>query len=110
MIQALDMPDLASLWNSIGPLLGGASSRSVEDRNSRPEDSAFQQDSEDFPVLVAMYANNRPRYLQQVLQGLKRARGVEKILLVVSLDSSYAAPMAVLETVDFCRMRVLCVQ
>ena len=70
MIQAIDMPDLASLWNSIGPLLGGASSRSVEDRNSRPEDSAFQQDSEDFPVLVAMYANNRPRYLQQVLQGL----------------------------------------
>ena len=27
MIQAIDMPDLASLWNSIGPLLGGASSR-----------------------------------------------------------------------------------
>jgi hypothetical protein len=107
MLQALDMPDLARLWNSIGPLLGGASSRSVEDRNSRPEDSAFQQDSEEFPVLVAIYANNRPRYLQQVLQGLKRARGVEKILLVVSLNSSYAAPMAVLETDDFCRMRVL---
>jgi len=31
---------------------------------------------------------------------------VEKVFLIVSLDSSYAAPMDLLETVDFCRMRV----
>ena len=31
---------------------------------------------------------------------------MEKVFLIVSLDSSYAAPMDLLEAVDFCRMRV----
>jgi len=38
---------------------------------------------------------------------MKCAHRVEKILLVLSLDSSYDAPMAVLETDDFCRILVL---
>ena len=80
MLHALDMPNLAKLWNRVGPLLGKEKNgdgglRELSLRNHRQswpgvvsEDrmTVSQEDLKDFPILVAIYANNRPHYLKQV--------------------------------------------
>ena len=57
----------------------------VEDKNSRPKDFAFQQDSEEFLVLVAIYANNPPLYLQQVLHEVCAQGGEDFACTVLGL-------------------------
>ena len=79
-LEALDMSNLAKLWNRVGPLLGGEKmgnsiirGLSTRDHRHSPEHvsddgrTVFQEDSGDFQMIVAIYANNRPHYLQQVL-------------------------------------------
>jgi hypothetical protein len=74
------MSNLAKLWNRVGPLLGGEKmgnsiirGLSTRDHRHSPEHvsddgrTVFQEDSGDFQMIVAIYANNRPHYLQQVL-------------------------------------------
>lgn len=99
-IHLLGMQGLAKLWNRESPLRGlERSFAKVEYDNPRP--------LQPFRLVVAIYANNRPHYLHQVLDSLKKARGVHDILLVISLDSPCPQSLSLIELIDFCKTRVL---
>ena len=53
------------------------------------------------PIIVVM-VHNRPKYFQAVLRSLERVRGIEKALLVVSLD--YLSPEldSIIRSIKFC--------
>jgi len=80
----LGMQGLAKLWNRESPLRGlERSFAKVEYDNPRP--------LQPFRLVVAIYANNRPHYLHQVLDSLKKARGVHDILLIRCSDRTERA-------------------
>ncbi|KAJ1487996.1 hypothetical protein T484DRAFT_1784633, partial [Baffinella frigidus] len=62
------LQELQILWNRHGPVLHGRA----------PVAGAI-------PLVI--YAYNRPKYLTEMLSALKKVRGVENALIVVSLDA-----------------------
>lgn len=66
-------------------------------RNSK----RFPALSEDSLVLIVQ-VHKREGYLKQLLESLKVARGIEKVLLVISHDYYYDDMNKLIESVDFC--------
>ena len=66
-------------------------------RNSKK----FPALSEDSLVLIVQ-VHKREGYLKQLLESLKVARGIEKVLLVISHDYYYDDMNKLIESVDFC--------
>jgi hypothetical protein len=71
---------LQILWNRHAPVLKRDGGVSYKFAREREELQGF--------VAIAMYVYNRAHYLKQVLANLRGARGVEDVLLVVSLDAT----------------------
>ena len=59
----------------------------------------------DTPIIVVM-VHNRPLYLQAVLRSLQAVTGIEKALLVVSLDFLSPEIDAIVRGVKFCAVRM----
>ena len=59
--------------------------------------------NEDGLVLIVQ-VHKRENYLKQLFESLKRAKGIENVLLVISHDYYYDDMNTVVESVDFCRV------
>ena len=71
---------LQRLWNRHAPVLTKDGGVTFDFARERERLGGF--------VPIGMYVYNRPHYLRQVLANLRSARGVEHVLLVVSLDAT----------------------
>lgn len=55
-------------------------------------------------LVLIVQVHKRENYLKQLFESLKKARGIEKVLLVISHDYYYDDMNAMVESVDFCRV------
>lgn len=55
-------------------------------------------------LVLIVQVHKRENYLKQLFESLKRAKGIEKVLLVISHDYFYDDMNAMVESVDFCRV------
>ena len=60
--------------------------------------------SNDGGLVLIVQVHKRENYLKQLFESLKRAKGIENMLLVISHDYYYDDMNAVVESVDFCRV------
>jgi len=59
-------------------------------------------------IPIVMYVYNRPAYLKQVMAGLRRVRGIESTLLIVSHDGALPNMMQLIShEADFCQVKEL---
>ncbi len=59
----------------------------------------------DDDIILIVQVHKRVGYLQQLLDSLRAARGVEEVLLVVSSDYYFEDLNRIVESVDFCKVR-----
>ena len=57
-------------------------------------------------VILVVQVHRREGYLQQLFNSMRKVRGIEKVLLVISHDYFYDDIMKLVKTVDFCRVSV----
>ena len=55
-------------------------------------------------LVLIVQVHKRENYLKQLFESLKKAKGIEKVLLVISHDYYYDDMNAMVESVDFCRV------
>ena len=55
-------------------------------------------------LVLIVQVHKRENYLKQLFESLKRTKGIEKVLLVISHDYYYDDMNAVVASVDFCRV------
>ena len=55
-------------------------------------------------LVLIVQVHKRENYLKQLFESLKRAKGIDKVLLVISHDYFYDEMNAMVESVDFCRV------
>ena len=55
-------------------------------------------------LVLIVQAHKRENYLKQLFESLKKAKGIEKVLLVISHDYYYDDMNTMVESVDFCRV------
>ena len=60
--------------------------------------------SNDGGLVLIVQVHKRENYLKQLFESLKRAKGIENVLLVISHDYYYDDMNTVVESVDFCRV------
>ncbi len=60
--------------------------------------------SNDDGLVLIVQVHKRENYLKQLFESLKRAKGIENVLLVISHDYYYDDMNTVVESVDFCRV------
>lgn len=58
----------------------------------------------DDSLVIVVQVHKREKYLKQLLDSLKAAKGIEDVLLVISHDYFYDDMNAVVESIDFCRV------
>ena len=55
-------------------------------------------------LVLIVQVHRRENYLKQLFESLKKAKGIENVLLVISHDYYYDDMNAMVESVDFCRV------
>lgn len=60
--------------------------------------------SNDGGLVLIVQVHKRENYLKQLFESLRRAKGIENVLLVISHDYYYDDMNTVVESVDFCRV------
>ena len=55
-------------------------------------------------VVLVVQVHRREGYLQQLFNSMRKVRGIEKVLLVISHDYYYDDMMKLVQSVDFCRV------
>lgn len=60
--------------------------------------------SNDGGLVLIVQVHKRENYLEQLFESLRKAKGIENVLLVISHDYYYDNMNAVVKSVDFCRV------
>ena len=55
-------------------------------------------------LILIVQVHKRENYLKQLFESLKKAKGIEKVLLVISHDYYYDEMNTMVDSVDFCRV------
>lgn len=67
-------------------------------------DNKFPPLSNDGGLVLIVQVHKRENYLKQLFESLRKAKGIENVLLVISHDYYYDDMNTVVESVDFCRV------
>ena len=78
--------------------------RRLNDKQRVLNADKFPPLSNDGGLVLIVQVHKRENYLKQLFESLRRAKGIENVLLVISHDYYYDDMNTVVESVDFCRV------